>query len=66
MKLCKDCIYFRNIRGTPDYTSIPKCYHSQAISSREPVYGQYIYTPCIIMRDSLSACGPEGKLHQTK
>ena len=62
MKLCKDCIHFREPIGY----AIPKCYHPQSVISREPVYGQYTYTPCIVMREATNHCGLEGKLHQTK
>lgn len=62
MKLCKDCIHFRNPIGN----ATPKCNHPQSIISREPVYGQYTYTPCIIMCDATNPCGPEGKLYGSK
>ena len=62
MKLCKDCIHFRK----PIDSAIPKCYHPQAVTSREPVYGQYKYTPCITMREVTNPCGLEGKPYQTK
>ena len=64
MKLCKDCIHFREPIGYD--SAIPKCYHPQS-SIREPIYGrQYNYTPCIIMREATNPCGLEGKLHKTK
>lgn len=62
MKLCKDCIHFREHIGY----ATPKCYHPQSIISREPVYGQYNYTPCIVMREVTNPCGPEGKLYGSK
>lgn len=62
MKLCKDCIHFREPIGN----ATPKCYHPQSIISRELVYGQYTYTPCIVMREVTNPCGLEGKLYGSK
>jgi hypothetical protein len=63
MKLCKDCIHFRNPH--PINPAPAKCYHPESFIQQELIYGKKEYRTCETMRHSVTSCGLEGKYHAT-
>lgn len=50
-RVCSDCRHYRN----PVYAITPQCNFKQSIIDRSP------FSFCVIERDPLRSCGPEGK-----